>query len=368
MWARIWALAIKELLALLRDKKSRFVVIGPPIIQLLIFSYAASFDLNHVRYAVYNEDPGFASRALLAHVAGSPTFEKVKTIQHSSEVAQLINHQEVLLVLHIGRDFTRNLLQHRSAPMQVVIDGRNSNTATMAMNYISNIIVTFNEQWAATHRWQKPPSQLVIRAWYNPNLLSRWFIVPGIVAVIMLLETLLVTGLSVARERDQGTFDQLLVTPMTPLAILFGKALPGLIIGALQGTFIVIMAILWFQVPFMGSVLALAIGMILFILAAIGIGLMISAFANTQQQGLLGVFLFMVPAIILSGFATPIANMHPLVQQLTYINPVRYILIIIRGVFLEGDNIAQLGSQFWPLAIIAVLTMSVATWLFRNRL
>ena len=367
MWARIWALAIKEFLALLRDKRSRFVVIGPPIIQLLVFGYAATFDLNHIPYAVYNEDPGFASRELLGRFQGSSIFQQVAVIQNNNQITPLINHQRVLLVLHIDRNFTRDLLRHRSAKMQVIIDGRNSNTATITLNYVNSILFSFNEYWAATYNWAKPPAQLVIRSWFNPNLLSRWFIVPGIVALLMLLETLLVTGLSIAREREQGTFDQLLVTPMTPLVILIGKALPGLIIGWLEGTFIVVMAILWFQVPFLGSIFALSLGMFLFLLAAIGIGLMISSLAITQQQGLLGVFMFMVPAIILSGFATPIANMPPLVQNLTYLNPMRYFLIIVRGVFLEGDGVNNLWSQYWPLILIALFTMTSAALLFRNR-
>ncbi len=367
MLTRIWALAIKEFLTLLRDKKNRFVVIGPPIVQLLVFGYAATFDLNHIPYAVYNEDPGFASRELLGHFQGSPLFQQVAVVENTKQITPLINHQNALLILHIDRHFTRNLLQHRSAHIQVIIDGRNSNTATIALNYVNGILFAFNENWAIKSNWTKPPAKLIIRAWFNPNLQSRWFIVPGIVAILMLLETLLVTGLSIAREREQGTFDQLLVTPMTPFAILLGKAIPGLIIGALEGIFIVIMAIAWFQVPFVGSILALSLGMFLFLLAAIGIGLMISSLAITQQQGLLGVFMFMVPAIILSGFATPIANMPPFIQDLTYLNPMRYFLIIVRGVFLEGDRINNLWPEYWPLALIALLTMTSATLLFRKR-
>lgn len=368
MWMRIWALAIKEFLALLREKKSRFVVIAPPFIQLLIFGYAATFDLNHIPYGVYNEDPSFASRELLGYFQGSKIFQQVATIHNNKAIKPLIDNQKVLIILHIDRRFTRDLLLHHSAQVQVMIDGRNSNTATIALNYVNNILFSFNQAWTAKYQWGSLPAALSIRAWYNPDLLSRWFIVPGIVALLMLLETLLVTGLSIAREREQGTFDQLLVTPMTLAEILVGKALPGLIIGALEGAFIIIVAILWFKIPFTGSILALMIGMLVFLLAAIGIGLMISSLALTQQQGLLGVFMFMVPAIQLSGFATPIANMPHLVQKLTYLNPLRYLLIIVRGVFLEGDNMSILWPQYWPLLLMAFFTMSIATWLFRHRL
>ncbi len=368
MWARIWALAIKEFLTLLRDKKGRFIIIVPPFIQLLIFGYAATFDLNHIPYGVYNEDSGFASREFLGRFKGSNIFQQAVVIDKHKAIKPLIDHKKVLMVLHIDRNFTRDLLLHRRAQIQVIIDGRNSNTATIVLNYVNHILFSFNEYWAAKYRWGNPPAELIVRSWFNPDLLSRWFIVPGIVALLMLLETLLVTGLSIAREREQGTFDQLLVTPMTLLEILAGKALPGLIIGALEGVFIIIMAIIWFQIPFMGSILALMIGMFFFLLAAIGIGLMISSLAVTQQQGLLGVFMFMVPSIQLSGFATPIANMPPLVQDLTYLNPMRYLLIIVRGVFLEGSNMSILWPQYWPLALIAIFTMSIAAWLFRHRL
>ncbi|MGC9239949.1 MAG: ABC transporter permease [Acidithiobacillus sp.] len=368
MLARIWALVIKEFLAILRDKKSRFVLIGPPIIQLLVFGYAATFDLDHIPYAVYNQDSGFASRELLGYFQSSRAFRQVATITRDGQIAPLIDREKALLVLQIGPHFTEDLLRHHPAPVQVIIDGRNSNTATIALNYVNSILLSFDKRWARDHHWGSPPAQLVARAWFNPNLLSRWFIVPGIVALLTLVVTLLVTGLSVAREREQGTFDQLLVTPMTPLEILAGKALPGILVGALEGAFISLVAVFWFDVPFIGSVIALALGMLLFLFAAVGIGLMISSLSTTQQQGLLGAFLFLVPAIILSGFATPIANMPELVQDLTYANPMRYFLVIVRGVFLEGDGLRNLWSQYWPLAIIATLSMSAAAWLFRHRM
>ncbi len=368
MLARIWALVIKEFLALLRDKKSRLVLIGPPLIQLVVFGYAATFDLNHIPYAVYNEDPGFASRELLGRFTGSSAFRQVATIRNEGQIAPLIDQEKALLVLHIGPHFTRDLLLRHPAQVQVIIDGRNSNTATLALNYVNSVLIAFDQHWAAEHGWGRPPAQLDIRAWFNPNLLSRWFIVPGIVALLTLVVTLLVTGLSVAREREMGTFDQLLVTPMRPGEILLGKSLPGFIIGGLEGSFIALMAVLWFHVPFVGSIAALALGLFFFLLAAIGIGLMISSLAVTQQQGLLGVFLFLVPAIILSGFATPIANMPSLVQDLTTLNPMRYFLVIVRGVFLEGDGILDLWSQYWPLALIGISSMAAATWLFRHRM
>ena len=368
MLRRIFALMIKEFLALLTDKKSRFVVIGPPIIQLIVFGYAATFDLDHVPYAIYNEDSGLVSRELLAKVQGSPSFHLVTRIQSNSEIAPLIDAKKVLMVLHVGPKFSENLLCNRPADIQIIVDGRNSNTAMLVLNYMRSIITDFNMNWSAAHGHFTPPARLVIRSWFNPNLDSHWFIIPGIVALLTLVVTIVVTALSVAREREAGTFDQLLVTPMTPLEILIGKALPGFIIGTVEATLIILVVVFWFHVPLRGSIAALYLGLFMFLLSAIGIGLMISSLAVTQQQGLLGAFLFVVPAIILSGFATPIANMPPIVQDLTYINPMRYFLIIIRSIFLEGASFNLLWTQYWPMAVIGIATLTMAGWLFRRRM
>ncbi len=368
MWQRIFALIKKEFLALLKDKQSRFVLIGPPIIQLMVFGYAASFDLNHVPFAVYNEDPGVAARELIADFRGSPNFREVAPITRDGQIAPTIDDRRALLVLHIGPQFTRELLRGRPASVQVILDGRNSNTALIALNYAREIIIRFNERWAAEHGLSPPPAHLTMRAWFNPDLESRWFIVPGIVGLLTLVVTMVVTALSVAREREQGTFDQLLVTPMRPVEILLGKALPGLLIGLVEATFIIVMAVLWFRIPLIGSLAALYAGIAVFLLSAIGVGLMISSIAVTQQQGLLGAFLFLVPAIILSGFATPIANMPVIVQKLTLINPMRYFMVILRGVFLEGMPFPLLVPQLWPMALIGVATLALAGWLFRHRM
>jgi ABC-2 type transport system permease protein len=364
----IFALAIKEFLALLRDKRSRLVLIGPPIAQLLVFGYAATFDLNHVPVAVYNEDSGIASRDFISRLQGSPNFEIIQSIHKNADIAPLIDNKKALLVLHIDSRFSANLHKNIPASVQVILDGRNSNTAMIALNYMQSLLMDFNLDWARQHGTSKPPATLKIRAWYNENLQSRWFIIPGIIAMLTLVVTLIVTALSVAREREAGTFDQLLVTPLTPLQILIGKALPGIVIGIVEATFIIIVAVYWFDIPLRGNLGALYLGLFLFLLSAVGVGLMISAIAVTQQQAVLGAFLFLVPAVILSGFATPIANMPEVIQWLTYINPLRYILIIIRGVFLEGDSYTLLFNQYWPMAIIGVFSLAIAGWLFRKRM
>ncbi|NIA09173.1 MAG: ABC transporter permease, partial [Nitrospiraceae bacterium] len=283
MLHRIFALMIKEFLALFTDKKSRFVVIGPPVIQLIVFGYAATFDLDHVPYAIYNEDSGLVSRDLLAKVQGSPSFHLVTKIQNDREIAPLIDTKKVLMVIHIGPKFSEDLLRGRQADIQIIVDGRNSNTAMLVLNYMRTIITDFNMNWSAVHGPFVPPARLDIRSWFNPNLDSHWFIIPGIVALLTLVVTTVVTALSVAREREAGTFDQLLVTPMTPLEILIGKALPGFIIGTLEATIIVLVVVLWFHIPLRGSIPALYLGLFMFLLSAIGIGLMISSLAVTQQ-------------------------------------------------------------------------------------
>jgi len=368
MLQRILALVRKEFLALLLDPKSRMVLIVPPLIQLLVFGYAATFDLSQVPYAVYNEDRGSASRDLLAGFAGSTSFRQVAEIHAAGEIAPLVDAREVLLVIHVGPRFSADLQAGRPAPLQVVIDGRNSNTAMVALNYTRSIVNRFNDDWSEARGLRGPPARLEIRAWFNPNLESRWFFIPGIVGMLTLVVTMLVTALTVAREREQGTFDQLLVTPLRPGEILIGKMIPGFVIGIVQATLILLVATLWFKVPFLGSLPAFYCGLALFLLSGVGAGLLISALSATQQQGLLGAFLFMVPAVILSGFATPIANMPRAVQIVTYIDPLRYFLIILRKVFLEGAGFGLLVDQFWPLALIGSATLLLAGWLFRHRM
>ena len=367
-WQRIRALVVKELLALLKDKRSRFVLIVPPIVQVLVFGYAATFDLNHVPYALYDEDHSSASRDLAAAFRGSGVFEEVAAVSAAREIAPLIDSKRVLLVVHVGPRFTQDLLSGVPAPLQVIIDGRNSNTALTALNYVGSIVDSFNQQWARATGLPAPPATLEVRAWFNPNLESRWFFIPGIAGVITLLVTLLVTALSVAREREQGTFDQLLVTPLRPVEILLGKAIPGFLIGFAEATVIILVATLWFRIPLLGSLAALYVALGVFLLSAVGVGLMISSLAVTQQQGLLGAFLFMVPAVILSGFATPIANMPQAVQYITLLDPLRYFLVIVRGLFLEGVSLAVLAHQLWPMALIGLVSLSLAGWLFRRRM
>lgn len=369
MWRRIFHLMLKEFLALLKDPASRMVLVVPPLVQTVVFGYAATLDLSQIRYGVYDEDGAAPARELLAGFAGSPTFAERLPLGSLGEGRSLIDRGKLLLIVHIGPRFSAHLLQHRPAAVQTIIDGRNSNTAVIVQSYAREIVDQFNTRWVAEHTgWRPPLARLVTRAWFNPNLESRWFIVPGIIGVLLQVVAMLVTGLSVARERENGTFDQLLVTPMHPAEILIGKALPGFVIGLAEGTLIVLIAVFWFRIPLVGQLPVLYLGMALFLLATVGVGLAISSLAVTLQQGLLGAFLFMVPSVILSGFATPIANMPVAVQDLTLLNPLRYFMVILRGVFLEGASFRLLLGQFWPLLLIGLVNLALAGWMFRRRL
>jgi ABC-2 type transport system permease protein len=365
---RILALIRKELLAILKDPRSRFTVLGPPVLQALIFGYAATYDLSQVRYAVYDQDRSQASRQFLAEMDGSGTFRRVANLRDQTEIAPLIDGRTVLIVVQIGQDFERRLLLGQPADVQVIADGRNSNTAGTALNYIGAIADSFNARRRQTYGDPPPPVQAVPRAWYNPNLETRWFMIPGLIGMLTLVQMIIITAMSVAREREQGTFDQLLVTPFRPIEIMIGKSVPSILIGLVQVTMVLTLALFWFKIPFQGSLLTLYAGVLLFLVAAVGIGLMVSSVAATMQQALLGSFLTIMPFAMLSGLNTPIANMPWEVQYITLIDPLRYVISIIHRVFLEGASFRGISSDLWPLALIALCSLSIAVCMFRRRL
>jgi ABC-2 type transport system permease protein len=365
---RILALCRKELLAIVKDPRSRFVVFIPPIIQSMVFGYAASYDLNDVPYAVVDLDRSAASRDLLARLDGSQIFHRFATLEKSADVDQFINDRRVVLIVQIDQDFERRLLSNRSADVLVIADGRNSNTAAVATGYLGGIVEQFNADWRAAHYQSGMPIRIVTRAWYNPNLESRWNMIPALIGTLTLIGTMLLTALSVAREREQGTFDQLLVTPFRPAEIMAGKAIPSMLVGLTQATGILLVAQLWFRIPFAGSFVTLYCGLGLFLLAAVGIGLMVSAFAATMQQAMLYSFLLIMPFSLLSGLTTPISSMPEWMQKATLVNPLRYGIDIAHRVYLEAATAPRLFEDFWPLAVIGVVTLSAAAWLFRHRL
>ncbi|HMK85170.1 MAG TPA: ABC transporter permease [Steroidobacteraceae bacterium] len=365
---RILALTRKELLAVLKDPRSRMSLLIPPIVQALIFGYAATYDLNHVAYAALDRDHTAASRQLLAGLDGSGIFERVADLERASDVQSIINSRRAILVVQIDPLFERHLLAGQGAQVQLIADGRNSTTAGTAMSYFSSIVDRFNSRWGADHGIAPPAVELLARAWYNPNLETRWFMIPGMIGTLTLLQTLMLTAMSVAREREQGTFDQLLVTPFRPYEIMAGKAAPSMVVGTIQACGVLVVAQLWFKIPFVGSYVTLFTGLLLFLLAAIGIGLLLSSVAATMQQAMLYSMLIMMPFSLLSGLTTPISSMPAAVRYLTIINPLSYAIDITRRVYLEGTGLGLLTADLWPLALLAVITLSAASWIFNHRI
>jgi ABC-2 type transport system permease protein len=365
---RIVALTRKELLAILKDPRSRYSLLLPPILQCLIYGYVATYDLNDVPYAVLDQDRSAASQELLARLDGSGVFRRVANLGRAADIKNMINERRALLVIQIDQDFERRLLSGAQANVQVIADGRNSNTAGTAMGYVNSIVDAFNANWRAEHGQNGSPIRLTTRAWYNPNLETRWHMIPALIGTLTMLQTLLLTGMSVAREREQGTFDQLLVTPFRPAEIMAGKALPAMLVGIGQATLILLVAQLWFRIPFAGSFFTLYTGLSVFVLASTGIGLLVSSVAATMQQAMLYSFLIMMPFALLSGLTTPISSMPTVLQNFSLINPLRYAIDIAHRVYLEGAGLGLLIPEVWPLAIMSVVTLSIASWMFRHRL
>jgi ABC-2 type transport system permease protein len=295
-------------------------------------------------------------------------FERVADLQRTADIATLIDARDALLVVQIDPQFERHLLSGQGADIQLLADGRNSNTAGTAMSYVGSIVQQFNVRWNQDHGFHGVPVQIVARAWYNPNLETRWFMIPGMIGTLTLIQTMMLTAMSVAREREQGTFDQLLVTPFRPFEIMAGKALPSMLVGVIQATGVLLVAQLWFHIPFAGSYVTLYAGLLLFLLAAVGIGLLLSAVAQTMQQAMLYSMLLIMPFSLLSGLTTPISSMPTLVRYLSAVNPLSYAIDITRRVYLEGAGIGLLVADLWPLAVLAALTLTAAAWMFSNRM
>lgn len=365
---RILALTRKELLAVLKDPRGRITLFVPPIIQCLVFGYAATFDLNHVPYAVLDQDRSPASQQLLNRLDGSGVFDRVANVYNAHDVQKLLDNRQALLVVQIAPDFQRRLASDQTADVQVIADGRNSNTAATAVNYVNTVVAAFNTDWRSTHGEIGGPVRVSTRAWYNENLETRWHIVPSMTATLTLIELMLLTAMSVAREREQGTLDQLLVTPFGPGEIMVGKALPSILIGLVQATVILLVAQLWFHIPFAGSFLTLYTSLTLFLLAAVGAGLLVSLIAANLQQALLFSFLLVMPFVLLSGLFTPLSSMPKVLQYLDSVNPLRYAIDVAQRVYLEGVGLTRLTSDLLPLAVVAVVTLATSAWMFRHRL
>ncbi|MCS0631191.1 ABC transporter permease [Telluria mixta] len=360
---RIAFLCRKELLALLKEPSSRVILFAPALLQSLLFGYAATYDLTHAPYAVLDQSHGAASAVIVSRLDGTGVFERTAVLRSADQIAGAIDDDDVLFVLVFPADFEARLAAAGTAPLQLILDGRNSSTAGVAAAYVGAIVGDVNRARGAA-----PPVSVERRAWYNPNLESRWNIMPGLIAALSMLQTLLIAALSVAREREQGTFDQLLVTPLTPMQILIGKAVPAILVGLVQSTIILLIIRFWFHIPMNGAAWLLYLGLVTFTVAAVGIGLSISALALNMQQAMLYTFLLIMPMMLLSGLLTPASNMPRILQIATYANPLRFGMDLVRRVYLEGAGLHEVGADFIPMLAVAAVTLPLAAWLFRNRL
>ncbi len=368
MLNRILALIVKEILASLRDKKARTVLIVPPLIQLFIFAWAATLDVKNVPIGIVNRDHGEKAIELLQRFHGSPTFTQIVYLDSMLDIASFIDDQKGIMVLSVDEQFSRNIDAHQPGAIQLILDGRRSNSSQIVAGYALQIIDQFNRDIALQIGVTLQSTQLIPRNWYNPNLLYYWYNVPCLVGLITMIVGLTVTAMSVAREREMGTFDQLLVSPLSPTEILIGKAVPSIIIGLFEGTLILLAGIFIFGIPFTGHLGLLYVGLFVFVCSIIGVGLFISSLCATQQQAILGTFVFMSPAILLSGFATPIENMPVWLQYFTYLNPLRYMLVITKGSFLKAMPAYIVFNNVWPMMLIAIVTLTGAARFFKSRL
>lgn len=360
---KIESLVRKELRALIKDPANRTLLFMPPLIQALLYGYGATYDLTHAPYALLDQSGGAAARELVARIDGTGVFYRVATLSSSNQIAEVIDGNKALMVVTIPTDFEDRIASRQQAPLQVILDGRNSSTAGAAAAYVASIVASYNQSLG-----NAAPIAVVRRSWFNPNLESRWNLMTALIASLSMLQTLMLAALSVAREREQGTFDQLLVTPLTPLQILIGKAVPSILVGLLQSTIIFLIILFWFHIPINGSVWLLYVGLLCFTVASVGMGLSISAVALNMQQAMLYTFMLIMPLMLLSGLLTPVENMPEILQLLTYANPLRFGIDMVRRVYLEGAVFSDIALNFIPLVIVGCLTLPLAAWLFRHRL
>lgn len=365
---RIPALIIKELLTLFRDPKGRLILIGPPVLQLIVFAFAATLEVKNVSLVLYNQDLGQHGYEIVQRLNGSPTFTKLAFVDSERDFKTYIDRQQAMAAIHIPQNFSRDIEAGQPAHLQIILDGRRSNAAQIVNGYISQVVSAYEREIQAKRGVDPPPSVIIGRNWFNENLLYLWFTVSSLVGVLAMLIALIVTALSVARERELGTFDQLLVSPLMPYEILIGKTVPAVIIGLAEGILIFTVGVLVFGVPFTGSFMLLVLALFVFVMSVVGTGLFISAISKTQQQAILGAFTFMVPAITLSGYAAPVENMPHWLQMVTWVNPLKHFLITVKGLFLKDMPFMEVWSNTWPLLVIGLFTLSLAGWFFKRRL
>jgi ABC-2 type transport system permease protein len=375
MLRKIRYLFVKELIQTLRDKRMRITLIVPPILQLIVFGYAANMDVKHIRAAIRDLDQSVESRDLIGRFGSSTYFDIVAFPNTPGEVKNLIDQGEVTVGIEIPTDFSRKLKKGDTATVQIILDGSESNTALIALSYANQILSEFSTQIltkrlnrAGMVGFEQAGVDLQQRTWFNPNFESRLFYVPGVIASIAFLIPIILTAQAIVREREIGTLEQIMVTPLHSWELMVGKTLPFALVGLFDVIMIALIGVFWFEVPLRGNPLVLLLGAVLFLMSSVAIGLFISTICSTQQQAQISTFFFVMPAFTLSGFAFPIENMPEWIQYLTYANPLRYFLVIIRGVFLKANGLDILWPQMVALAILGGLMILLSSLRFQKRL
>lgn len=365
---RIRRMVVKEIRQLFRDPKTKRIIFAAPIIQLLAFGYAVNTDVRDVKTALLDQDRTEASRSLVRAFTASGYFRIAVRTDRASELGDALDRGTAVVALEIPAGYAADLRAGRSPAVQLLLDGSNSNTATVAQGYAAEIVQAFGARVARSSGFTGAGLDLRTRAWFNPSLESRVYNVPAVIGVIIMMMCLMLTSLGIVRERELGTLEQLLVSPLTPGELILGKTIPVAGIALLQLSLVTTVALVWFRIPFTGSVLTLLLSAALFILSGLAVGLYISAISNTQQEAFLSMYMFFLPAIILSGFLYPIDTMPTVFRHLTVLNPLRHFLDVVRGVFLKSADLADVWLPCFALAAMAVLGLVIATRRFRNTL
>lgn len=375
MFGRVRYLLVKELIQVLRDKRLRVTLILPPLFQLIIFGYAANLDVKDIHTAVRDLDQSAESRDLTTRFSSSKYFDIVSFPQTPEEIEGLIKKGDIALSIEIPSGFSRKLKKGDTASVQILIDGSESNTAMIALGYISRILSDYSTMVlvkrlnrAGMIGFEEAGVEIEHRTWFNPNFESRLFFIPGVIANIAFLIPIILTAMAVVREREIGTLEQIMVTPIRSWELVVGKTLPFAMIGLLDVVMIALIGVFWFEVPLRGNPFILLLGNILFLMSSVGIGLFISTISSTQQQAQISTFFFSMPAFILSGFVFPLENLPTWIRYLTYANPLRYFLVIIRGVFLKGVGLDILWPQILALAVLGGLMILLSSLRFQKRL
>ncbi len=361
---KLAALLKKEILQSMKNKVNRAIIIVPPLVQIILFSYAANLDLTRIDFTVLDHDKTLSSRALAAEFTGSGIFRETRIADSESAIASLVSLRKIRMALVIPQNFERDMKSGRGAAVQILLDGRNSSSAGVALGYAQNVIAAHNLR----SRGVSAPVSLQTRAWYNENFNMRWFLVPALLAIVALLDVMMLTSLSIAREREEGTFDQLLVAPYSPFQILLSKALANIMIGVFQLTMAFLIAVFWFKVPFRGSYVLLIMISLIFLASATGSGILISVFCRNLQQAMLGTFIVAVPFVTLSGFTAPVENMPEIFQRLTLVNPVRFAIAALQELFLENAGVGRMLYPAGMMGAIAVITFGTALYSLKKQI